>query len=178
MNCIQQWKPAIQKVRETQLHLMHQTKLHNDAMKQFREVWMRDTPGVIVAMRHQGDKGYNGLCVWKQKKKVHVQVMPLSTDWIDENYGEGFSTRIASMQKQKDAFYRVPEDTIKTSGWFAMETKKICGLKFKPKHPVEVQQSTNDNQKEGTKRTPRKTEAECLSLDPNVNGLFPKRKKL
>ena len=73
---------------------------------------MRDTPGVIVAMRYQENKGYNGLCVWKQKQKVHVQVMPLSIDWINENYGEGFSTHIVSMQKQKDAFYRGPEDTI------------------------------------------------------------------
>ena len=46
------------------------------------------------------------------------------------------------MQKQKDAFYRVPEDTIKTSGWFAMETKKICGLKFKPN----IQWKSNNQQ--------------------------------
>ena len=119
-------------------------------MKQFREAWMRDTPGVIVAMRYQEDKGYNGLCVWKQKQKIHVQVMRLLIDWINENYGEGFSTHIESMQKQKDAFYRVPEDTVKTSGWCAMEMKKICGSKFKPKHPVEVKQSTNNKKKEGT----------------------------
>ena len=125
VNYLQQWKGALQQVRETQLDLMHQTKLHNDAMKQFRETWMRDTPGVIIAMRYQEDIGYNDLCLWKQKKKIHVQVMPLSIDWINRNYSEEFSTHIASMKKQKDAFYRVPEDTIKTSGWFAMETKKI-----------------------------------------------------
>ena len=42
---------------------------------------------------------------------------------------------------------------------------------------MEVQQSTNDKQKEGTKRTPRKTEAERLSLGPKINGLFPERTK-
>lgn len=125
-------------------------------MKQFRESWMRDTPGVIVAMRYREDKEYNGLCVWKQKKKIQVHVMPLTIKWINENYADGFGDHITSMTKQKGAFYRVPEDTVKTSGWFPMDTKKICGLKYKSNHSVKVKNPKTWRKRNQPKEHPEK----------------------
>ena len=42
---------------------------------------------------------------------------------------------------------------------------------------MEVKQPINNNKKEGTPRTPRKTEAKRLSLDSKINGLSPTRPK-
>jgi len=68
-------------------------------MQQFRNMWLKDSSGVIVAMRYSKNKGFNGLCVRKQSNKIQVRVILLTEKWIDNDYPKGYANQTAAMTK-------------------------------------------------------------------------------
>ena len=119
-------------IREKKSEMKEQQTSENDAKKQFREAWMRDTPGVIVAMRYLPNSGYDGLYIWKQNDVMQIKIIPLEKSWIQSNdEDDEMADKIMGLSRTHEKhFYPVDKQSLMDTGWFPMDAKVVRGLKY------------------------------------------------